>query len=222
MKIVHNSITLADATSGLWAEGLAVNGSRAVQVAQIIRATSPTIFTRQNRQNVITFGVTRLFATFMDAEVAATTAMTYHPESGVLSITAGEIGESTQAVAAANCVLTNITATQMGKSVKFQYSLTAGDVTTSVPPTWLNGTSVMTLGTSTAIGSGLDQVVITFSTPFGAGIVPICAPFVRKAASTDPDIFLADIYNPSNTGFTAYLSGTTGNANYRLDWTAIG
>lgn len=72
-----------------------------------------------------------------------------------------------------------------------------------------------------AIGNGVEYLDVTFSTAFAAAPNLAGTPCVEKASTGDANVFCTGVASLTASGFRAYFSAATPNANYTLHWLAL-
>lgn len=224
MKIFHGGIQLTD-----WADyraaDVSVNGQLVYEAADIVRAATKRFFSRGNKSGTLQFSANRKFDSLQDAQIFVLTHFSLLPEVALTEIVCGDVGDDPESVFFPNAILSaSPQGIYSGLSVRVQYTIEFGEVTTDAPPEFLipPGGTLIKLGKE-AIASGVDSVAVLFPVAFPVGTTVIVTANVAKPSGSGSNLF-ATIRDDLVTinGFTAELGGLTPDANHKLNWTASG
>jgi hypothetical protein len=126
VKITLNNFVLADSPDPVPMTNLRINGSRLVQEAVFLRAVARGEYDRGNRRTEITFDVTRLFKTQLEAETFLLEHETNVPGQGLLVFVAGQKGKSTATRYLKNAVVEALSSGMMGCTTRHSYLIVGG------------------------------------------------------------------------------------------------
>lgn len=126
MVIAYGAVPLAP--GGLEGEPFEVSpaGGQVVDPAEFFRATSATIFGRDNRTIDWTFKVWRQFSTLADAQAFQFLHFADLPANGDIVITCGAPGETPRTVKQAGAAVEAMPLRPAGRSVLVQYNVRGG------------------------------------------------------------------------------------------------
>jgi len=71
-----------------------------------------------------------------------------------------------------------------------------------------------------SIPNGATTIAVVFEVPFR--FKPVVNALIEKEDESDPNVFLTVITGITKDGFTAFLSDSTTNGNYRINYQATG
>lgn len=221
MKIVFSGTTLMDDANKAFGT-VTLNGTNIADVRQLAQASQPAIFSRGNFTNTIqiTVSVTN-YTSFVNAQFAFWTLGSYLTPSGPLTVTCGDFGDTPQIASAANCVLQSVSPKLTGVSLTVTFTLVCGLILGGGPPGFVTTSPIVYIPFQQAITNGANTAVVTFSTAFGAGVIPTISGIVAKPGTTDVNLFCDLIVSSiSNTGCTFKLSGPAPSTGYVLHGSA--
>ena len=228
MQIKIETTVLADAdlaVGRVGPSGLTLNGTQIVDEAEFFRAASPTYFVRGGAGVALTFSVTRFFSSVRAAEAFALLHFGEIPREGLVTVTAGEEGD-TQVLYLRGAALDGfIVPGTRGTCVVVQYTLRGGLWESDIPSEEIpgdpdNGEEVIMMRRgSVAITDGASSVVVTFSSPLSAAPVVTCT--VSRPAGGDAIWPIVREDTISTSGFTADLSGAVPDGTYKLKYLAV-
>jgi hypothetical protein len=205
--------------------GLTLNGTQIVDEALFFRAASPTYFVRGGAGVALTFSVTRFFSSVRAAEAFALLHFGEIPREGLVTVTAGEEGD-TQVLYLRDAALDGfIVPGTRGTCVVVQYTLRGGLWESDIPSEEIPGDPdngeefvVMRRG-KVSIAADATAVSVTFSSPLSAS--PVVTPHISRPAGSPRIDCSLDEDSVSNSGFTVQLSAPTPDASYKLHYTAV-
>lgn len=114
-------------------EDLQVGADALVQIAQGLRAATARVFHRGNQTITLQFQVTRTYASAAAVEAALFSHPGEVPTEGDITITCEPCDETATVVTLADATLHAFAATQIGLSIRWRYTITAGAVDVDVP-----------------------------------------------------------------------------------------
>lgn len=222
MKIYHGGIQLTDWADYRAAE-VTVNGQLAYEAVDIVRAATKRFFSRGNKSGTLQFSATRKFDSLQEAQIFILTHFSLLPEVALTEIVCGDVGDTPESVFFPNAVLSaSPQGIYSGLSVRVQYTIEFGQVTTDYPPSILIGGEEMIQRGKEDIASAAVSGAILFDESFPVGHPPIVTATIAKPSGSGSNIF-ATVRDDLVTvdGFTYELSGPTPDANHKLNWIAL-
>lgn len=114
-------------------EDLEVNAECLLQVAEGVRASAPKAFNRGNRATTLKFQITRTYASAGAAEQALFEHPGEIPTEGDITITCEPGGESATVITLSDATVHAFAARQIGLSIQWRYTITAGAVSIEEP-----------------------------------------------------------------------------------------
>ena len=214
MNIRFGSDWLADETTRV--SQFTIDGSQLVQEADFLRATHALFIARRNRRRTITFQTDRLFGTIQAAESFIFQHYEDVGDQDDLMIRIGLPGEGTLDVTFPDAVLESVQhQPPIGVTIlsryTFRVSAFSGIAVSPPDDEFESGTFDIPNGQAFVVVTGLalsaspDQVLVTVRKPNNG---------LTLVASVDGSTI-------TSGGWTAWFSGNTDSANYKLDWVAL-
>lgn len=114
-------------------EDLEVNAEALVQVAQGVRAAEARVFHRGNVQHRLTFQITRTYASAGAAEAALFEHPAEVPTEGDITITVEPCDATAKVATLTDAAVHVFAARQIGRSIQWRYTITAGGITVEAP-----------------------------------------------------------------------------------------
>lgn len=204
MKIVLAGYTLCDPANPL--DSLTLNGVRVVEVADMARAASASIFVRGNSKNTLSFSVSRVFGSYADAQDYALLIEATAPTVGALVITQTGADADRAPVTCGTAALASVVPTLQGVRVSVAFTIQAGRFAGGNPPGLLTETDAPnTMRSAVPIPTGFDSVGVVFPAALAAAPIVTGLSLVVPPNVDSPGILRAE--NVTGQGMTVRLTG---------------
>lgn len=216
MKIKWDSLWLSDefAADG-YQSGLSLNGRQIVQEAQFLRAAQSQFFARGNRSVSLSFSVTRVFSSVSAAEqFFLGHYATIVDGPATLTCRCKNTDGTTTDVLIQNAVLESLSEPRyIGVSVNISYTFRAPAITAVYSPPVDSDVRTLTASIPNGVSSFTVSGLALPSIPARVFGLSVRKPLngLQLAASLEDGTVTTD-------GFKVWLTGTTDNANYKLDF----
>lgn len=197
---------------------LRVNGQQIIQEVEFFRAVAKQFYARGNRENSVSWSVTRSFGSQREADAFLFTHFNNLPNSGDVFIYCGSETDQ-QIITLPSAVLQAVAdASEIGTSVQVSYSIRGGlfrtDITPGPDPDMSNIRRA-----EVALNDGDTGKAVVFSSPMPG--VPVVTANVSAPDGGDALFATLQQSTISSSGFTVNFQGPIAGAGYFLSYIAI-
>lgn len=196
-----------------------VNGQIVSQRADIFRAAQAKNFARGNLTTAVTFSVSRVHDSVLEAQRFAWMHFAGLPKSGDLRVTLGEVGDQSD-VLLPGCVLLSADVIPKGRGTVTTYNLVGGLPTDGGDPVDLEPYADLMRRDNVSITNGATSVAVVFSSSLPSA--PYVTVAVLKPTGDAANIWATVVADTiTNNGFTVELSGPVPTGTYKLSYIAL-
>ncbi len=216
-KIIHAGYTVADVAARNPAGDFTVNGTRATDVSQIVRASAVRVRNRGNRATTLQLTLAREYPTIREAQVAALGMMETLPAGPApLEVVCGETGD-TESVFYASAVLSQASPKLFGVRPVIVLTYLCGASSLVPPAVDAGGDPTVTI--QQVVPSGQQTVAVDLSAATLTAPPTIVSVVLLKPDENADDIDVGNPYAATAQGFNVRLDDNTPTAGYVLEVT---